>query len=113
MSKRNKYIVYCSDRIKGPDNEYYFAVWGKVTKVASGIKVGFKNDYIIVNPDYIVSQALCNATPTALEPTEFEYEDDSLDFVVHDVYICVEDRIANGKIVDKFNKTKVQKRKNG
>jgi len=110
MTSANKYIVLCAEAIKAPDNKYYAAVWGKVTRVKTGIKVGFRNDFVIINEAYIVSQALCNVKPTPLDTSNDFDEDDDLDFITEDIYVCIEDKASNADVINKLNKSKVKKR---
>jgi hypothetical protein len=113
MSTSNRYIVLCSTPVKASDNKYYSSVWGKITNLKSGIKVGFKNDFVVINEACVISRALCNVRPTPSEELKEYCDDDGdLDFIAEDLYICVEDKASNTEVISKLNKSKVKKRGN-
>jgi hypothetical protein len=107
----------------GPDGKYYDAVWGEVRKDERGLKVGFTNDFIILTPEYVVSRALCNHKPLSEIPSCDEEDgdvdeeylfiegDELLEHRVNLLYVCNDQKVADGKLIEKLNKAKVRKRK--
>jgi hypothetical protein len=98
-----------------PDGNFYTAVWGKITTVKGETKVGFKNDYVILNPAYIISKSLCRVRPVPRELVNSliyaeEEDEDELEFKTKNLYVCIENKASDSDTVTKLNKSKVRKR---
>lgn len=101
----NKYIVRTYNSFTGPDGQDYTKVWGPVTTVKNGYKIGFKNDHVIIAKDEIQSRALCNTVPVPSPYTHREIEEGKLVEVdmPWDTYVCVESKNSKYKKVNELN----------